>query len=62
VLSKIPYVVFSGKRHHTYVFPLFAFASVFIVLFIRHDFEFMLRPEKDPATLFMLDQPPISHF
>jgi hypothetical protein len=43
------------------VFPLFAFASVFTVLFIRQDFEFMLRPTKDPATLFMLDQPPISH-
>jgi hypothetical protein len=54
--------LFSDQRHHTCVFPLFAFASVFIVLLIRHDFEFMLRPAKDPSTLFMLDQPPISQF
>jgi hypothetical protein len=54
--------MFSDQRHHTCVFPLFAFASVFTVLFICHDFEVMLRPAKDPSTLFMLDQPPISHF
>jgi hypothetical protein len=61
LLSKIHVLFFVRPEHHTCVFPLLAFASVSTVLFIRHDFEIMLCLAKDSATLFMLDQPPISH-
>jgi hypothetical protein len=47
------------QRHHTYMFPLFAFTATFTSLLICNNIEFMSRPAETPLPIFMPHQPPI---